>query len=142
MLIKKMLWYNMYDLQMRGKDIRLSRKGVSLLLAATVIFFIMDSFLWNVEFLVDSISDPTFDSIHAVGPNFFGKIIGIASIGLLYLFIFIMVGRKSFFEQTLKEYEAMSWEQKRKESKTGKYLMTVPFVLSLLLFFYLIFFRK
>ncbi|WP_447636009.1 hypothetical protein [Flavobacterium microcysteis] len=139
--LKKILWYNMFDLEGRGKDIQLAKKGTSMVLAGAALIFIIDYALWNLEFISDSLSDATFETINILGSKSIGKVVGLLSIGLFYLFIFGMIGRKSFFEQTLQEYEAMSLTQKEEVAQKGKYLIVIPFTLALLLLFYIMFFR-
>lgn len=139
--LKKILWYNMFDLEGRGKDTQLAKKGTSMVLAGTALIFIIDYALWNLEFISDSLSDSTFETINILGSKFIGKVVGLLSIGLFYLFIFGMISRKSFFKQTLQEYEAMSLVQKEEVAQKGKYLIVIPFVLALLLLFYIMFFR-
>lgn len=140
-ILKKILWYNMFDLQIRGKDVQLAKKGTSMAIAGTVIIFIIDYCLWNLKFISKSLSDDAFETMNFFGANFLGKVLGLLSIGLFYLIIFVMMGRKSFFEQTLQEYEEMSLLQKDEVAKKGKYLIVVPFLLALLLLFYIMFFR-
>ena len=131
----------MFDLESRGKDTQLAKKGTSMILAGTALIFLIDYALWNLEFISDSLSDSTFETINILGSKFIGKVAGLLSIGLFYLLIFGMIGRKSFFEQTLQEYEAMSLVQKEEVAQKGKYLIVIPFVLALLLLFYIMFFR-
>ncbi|WP_426473902.1 hypothetical protein [Chryseobacterium balustinum] len=139
--LKKIIWYNMFDLEIRGKDVQLAKKGTSMVLAATVLIFIIDYILWNLKFISKSLSDDVFETMNFFGASFLGKILGLLSIGLFYLFIFVMMGRKSFFEQTLQEYKEMSLLQKDQAAKRGKYLIVVPMLLSILLLIYIIFFK-
>ncbi|MDR2238279.1 MAG: hypothetical protein LBE92_19310 [Chryseobacterium sp.] len=142
-LLKKILWYNMFDLEVRGKDLPLARKGTSMILAGTALLFIIDYTLWNLESLSGSLSDDAFEAMSIFGRRgrFLGSILGLLSIGLFYLCVFVMMGRKCFFEQTLQEYEAMSLGQKTQAAQKGKFLIIIPFVLALLLLFYIILFR-
>jgi hypothetical protein len=139
--LKKILWYNMFDLEGRGKEIKLAKKGTSMILAGTVLIFIIDYSLWNLDFIADSLSDTSFETMTLLGSKFIGKTVGLLSIGLFYLLIFGMMNRKSFFEQTLQEYEAMSLVQKEEVAQKGKYLIVIPFALALLLLFYIMLFR-
>jgi hypothetical protein len=141
MLLKKILWYNMFDLEMKGKDIKLAKKGTSMILVATVLICIIDYFLWNLEFFSDIFSDEAYDSVFSFGYRFLGKLLGLLSFCLFYLFVFMMMGRKHFFEQTLQEYQAMSLIEKDSMAKEGKYISVIPFALALLILMYLIFFR-
>lgn len=131
----------MFDLEIRGKDVQLAKKGTSMVLAATVLIFIIDYILWNLKFISKSLSDDVSETMNFFGASFLGKILGLLSIGLFYLFIFVMMDRKSFFEQTLQEYEEMSMKKKDKVAKKGKYLIVVPMLLSILLLIYIIFFK-
>lgn len=140
-LLKKILWYNMFDLEMRGKDIKLAKKGTSMILVATVLIFIIDYFLWNLDFFVDCFSDEAYDSASFFGYRFLGKLLGLLLFGLFYLFVFMMMGRKYFFEQTLQEYQAMPLIEKDSVAKEGKYISVIPFALAILILMYLIFFR-
>jgi len=87
----------MFDLESRGKDTKLAKKGTSMILAGTILLFIIDYSLWNLEFIADSLSDTTFETINIFGSKFVGKILGLLSIGLFYLFTFGMISRKRFF---------------------------------------------
>lgn len=139
-VLKKILWYNMFDLEIKGKDIQLARKGTSLVLAATVLIFLIGFALWNLEFLSSSVSDGIFEPLHRSRGRFLGGVLGLLSIGLFYGLIFIIMGRKRFFEQTLQEYREMSLQQKADAAQKGKYLILIPFVLALLPLFYSILF--
>lgn len=141
-ILKKILWYHMFDLEIRGKDIQLAKKGASTAIAGTVLIFILDYILWNLEWISNSLSDDVFETMNFFGADFLGKVLGIIAIGLFSLFIFVMIGRKSFFEQTLQEYEEMSLLKKDDVAKRGKYLIGVPMLLSILLLIYLIFFKS
>lgn len=140
-LLKKILWYNMFDLEMRGKDIKLAKKGTSMILVATVLIFIIDYFLWNLDFFVDSFSDEAYDSVSSFGYRFLGKLFGLLLFCLFYLFVFMLMGRKHFFEQTLHEYQAMPLIEKDSMAKEGKYISLIPFALAILILMYLIFFK-
>lgn len=140
-ILKKILWYNMFDLEIRGKDVQLAKKGTSMVIAGTVCIFIIDYILWNLNFISKSLSDDAFETMNFFGANFLGKLLGLLAVGLFYLFVFVMMGRKNFFEQTLQEYEEMSLLQKDEVAKKGKYLIVVPMLLSILLLIYIIFFK-
>lgn len=131
----------MFDLEMRGKDIKLAKKGTSMILVATVLIFIIDYCLWNLDFFVDSFSDEAYDSVSSLGYRFLGKLLGLLLFGLFYLFIFMMMGRKHFFEQTLHEYQGMSLLEKDSMAKEGKYISVIPLALALLILMYLMFFK-
>ncbi|KPE52516.1 hypothetical protein [Chryseobacterium indologenes] len=111
-----------------------------MVLAGTVLIFIIDYALWNLEFLSSRFSDEVFETIHTSGGRLLGRILGLLSIGLFYGLIFIIMGRKHFFEQTLQEYREMSLQQKADAAQKGKYLILIPFVLALLPLFYSILF--
>lgn len=140
-LLKKILWYNMYDLAMRGKDIRLARKGTSTIIVVTFLLFAIDYCLWHLKFIVDLFSDDTYDVMFFFGTKVIGKLLGLLSFGLFYLFVFIMMGRKRFFKQTLQEYEAMTLTEKEAMAQKGKYSIVIPFALALLLLMYLLLFK-
>ncbi|MDQ7961723.1 hypothetical protein [Flavobacterium lindanitolerans] len=131
----------MFDLEGRGKEIKLAKKGTSMILAGTVLIFIIDYSLWNLDFIADSLSDTSFETMTLLGSKLIGKTVGLLSIGLFYLLIFGMMNRKNFFEQTLQEYEAMSLVEKEEVAQKGKYLIVIPFALALLLLFYIMLFR-
>lgn len=141
MWLKKIFWYNMFDLQMRGKDIRLARKGVPQVLAATIIILTMDFFLWDLRFWTDRIFDSALEPARLLGVKFTGKLLGLIVLVCCYYLLFITVSRKTFFEQTLKEYEAMPLSEKEAVARKGKYIIVIPFALALLWLFYILFLR-
>lgn len=75
-ILKKIIWYNMFDLEIRGKDVQLAKKGTSMVLAATVLIFIIDYILWNLKFISKSLSDDAFETMNFFGASFLGKILG------------------------------------------------------------------
>lgn len=99
----------MFDLEGRGKEIKLAKKGTSMILAGTVLIFIIDYSLWNLDFIADSLSDTSFETMTLLGSKFIGKTVGLLSIGLFYLLIFGMMNRKNFFEQHCKSTKQCHW---------------------------------
>lgn len=141
MWLKRIFWYNMLDLEVRGKDKKLAKKGTSTVLAVTFLLFVIDYCLWNIAFVTDSLSNGAFETMSLFGAELIGKVAGLLSFALLYLLILVLTGRENFFEQTLLEYDAMSYIQKEAEARKGKYLIVISFVPALVLLFYIIFFR-
>lgn len=142
MWLKRIFWYNMFDLEMRGKDIRLARKSVPQILAATIILLTIDFFLWDLRFWTDRISDDSLlEPARLLGAKFIGKVLGLIILGCCYFLIFISISRRAFFEQVLKTYEAMTLVQKDEEAQKGKYLIVIPLAIAILLLCYIIFFR-
>ena len=131
----------MFDLQTRGRDIRLSRKSVPQLLAAAIIILTIDFFLWDLSFWTDRLSDAVLEPAGLMGAKFTGKLLGIIALGAAYSLLFITVSRKTFFEQTLHEYEAMTLTQKQESNRKGKPLIIIPFVCAILLLCYILLFR-
>ena len=141
MWLKRIFWYNMFDLQTQGKDIRLSRKSVPQLLAVAILILTIDFFLWDLSFWTDRLSDSALEPAGLLGAKLAGKLLGLLALGAAYSLLFITISRKTFFEHTLHEYEAMTLAQKQEANRKGKPLIIIPFVCAILLLCYILLFK-
>lgn len=138
-MLKKMFYYNMYDLQKRGKDIAGARKGVLLTISVIILIGILDLVLLNMDVILSRISLGNMDIPQA--PKTIGQVLGVILLGIIYFFLRATAGNRIFFEEVSAEYMAMTPEQQKTEARIGKYYTIVPFVTFLVLFFYLLFTR-